>query len=381
MAVEYRGVQWNAHKRLYDAAVVAILVVFVVVFVGVGLLGPSGGPDPVTLLIRATGVAAVTMLHLILAIGPLARLTPRFAPVLYNRRHFGVLLFFVALVHGLLVTLWFGAFGEGNPLANVLVGTAPGAFPFELLGFAALAILFVMAATSHDFWLHTLTPAAWKALHMAVYVAYALVLGHVALGAMQSEGGLVAPALLAGGLVALTGLHLAAGLRENARETGSASGDGWIDAGPVDDLAEGRAAMVNLPAGSRVERVAVFRSGGVLRAVQGSCPHQGGPLAEGKVVDGCVTCPWHGYQFQVEDGCSPPPFEDRVELFPVRITAGRVEVATAPSPDVKPTPIEPAQTGAAQAEPGQTEPISTEQSQSEPARASSNTGQQEGSDA
>ena len=42
-----------------------------------------------------------------------------------------------------------------------------------------------MAATSHDFWLLMLTPRSWKALHMAVYVAYALVVMHVALGYLQ----------------------------------------------------------------------------------------------------------------------------------------------------------------------------------------------------
>jgi Rieske Fe-S protein len=33
------------------------------------------------------------------------------------------------------------------------------------------------------------------------------------------------------------------------------------------------------------------------------CPHLGGPL-DGPVVDGCVTCPWHGYRFDVRTGCS-----------------------------------------------------------------------------
>jgi len=46
-------------------------------------------------------------------------------------------------------------------------------FPFEALGLVGLVILFVMAATSHDFWLVNLTAPIWKAIHMAVYVAYA----------------------------------------------------------------------------------------------------------------------------------------------------------------------------------------------------------------
>ncbi len=34
------------------------------------------------------------------------------------------------------------------------------------------------------------------------------------------------------------------------------------------------------------------------------CPHLGGPLDESPVIDGCVTCPWHGYRFDVRTGCS-----------------------------------------------------------------------------
>ena len=60
-------------------------------------------------------------------------------------------------------------------------------FPFQSFGLGALLILFVMAATSHDFWLHNLTAPVWKTLHMAVYVAYGLLVGHVLFGVAQQE--------------------------------------------------------------------------------------------------------------------------------------------------------------------------------------------------
>jgi hypothetical protein len=47
---------------------------------------------------------------------------------------------------------------------------------------AALLILLLMAATSHDFWLKNLTAPVWKRLHMLVYAAYALLLAHLLLG-------------------------------------------------------------------------------------------------------------------------------------------------------------------------------------------------------
>ena len=52
-----------------------------------------------TLLIRATALSAFAVLHVILAIGPLARLDRRFLPLLYNRRHLGVAMFLLALAH------------------------------------------------------------------------------------------------------------------------------------------------------------------------------------------------------------------------------------------------------------------------------------------
>jgi hypothetical protein len=53
-----------------------------------------------TVLIRAFGTAAFFLLHIILSIGPLCRLHPRFLPLLYNRRHLGVSMFLLALAHG-----------------------------------------------------------------------------------------------------------------------------------------------------------------------------------------------------------------------------------------------------------------------------------------
>src|SRR5262249_2106115 len=142
-----------------------------------------------TLLIRALGTAAFTMLTVILSIGPLARLNPMFLPLLYNRRHLGVMMFTLALAHGVLSIVQFHALGTLNPLVSVLVSndrySTAGQLPFQPFGLLALLILFVMAATSHDFWLHNLTPPLWKTIHMCVYVAYTLVVLHVIFGVLQ----------------------------------------------------------------------------------------------------------------------------------------------------------------------------------------------------
>ena len=48
--------------------------------------------------------------------------------------------------------------------------------------------------------------------------------------------------------------------------------------------------------------VALFNVEGQFHAIDGICAHQGGPLAEGSLVGSVVTCPWHGWQYDVTDG-------------------------------------------------------------------------------
>lgn len=334
MSTTYRLVQWNRHKKLYDLAVASAVVLFVAIFILVStLLVPTDrAPSAPITLMRALGVCAILLLHIILAIGPLARLSPRFAPLLYNRRHLGVIFFLVALLHFLVALGFYGGFGITNPLAALLSAnyrTAdPLGIPFETLGFAALIIFFLMAATSHDFWLHNLGPRAWKWLHMLVYPAYALVLLHVALGALRGPSSLALAAIVALGAVAISALHLTAGLVQLRRDARHRSSADWIDAGPLTSIPDTRAVIVRP---RNADEIAVFRQGDTAHAVSNRCVHQGGPLGEGQIIDGCVTCPWHGYQFDPATGCSPPPFTDRVRTYPVRIDKGRVLVSPTPT--------------------------------------------------
>ncbi|MFK7790568.1 MAG: ferric reductase-like transmembrane domain-containing protein [Phycisphaeraceae bacterium] len=350
--MSYTWVQWNKHKRVYDVVLLLFVALFIAAYISVTIISTPGdqASSPLILLIRATGSCAIVMLHLILAIGPLARLFPnQFAPLLYNRRHFGVTMFFIALIHGILVLLWYGSFGITDPITamftmNSRVDSWVG-FPFEWFGIFALMILFFMAATSHDFWLKNLSPRWWKALHMSVYVAYASLVLHVALGAIQAERSIVYPLLIGGGALTLIGLHLISGLREVTFDRSAVvkPTSGWVDVASVDEIPADRAKVVKL---KQCERVAVFRygeQGDKFSAVQSVCAHQGGPLGEGKVIDGCITCPWHGYQYRPEDGQSPPPFTEKIATYAVRIEGKRVMLN--PEPLALGTPVEPAMIG------------------------------------
>ncbi|MFN0132698.1 MAG: Rieske 2Fe-2S domain-containing protein [Phycisphaerales bacterium] len=330
MSVSYTWVGWTRHKKRYDVVMAASVIAFLLIFAGVTMAVPADRRPSIPIVaIRSLGVCAIVMLHVVLWIGPLARLDRRLLPLLFNRRHLGVATFFVGLAHAALSLLWYHGFGNVNPLLSLLTSnTAYGSltrFPFETLGLAALVILFLMAATSHDFWNRNLSARVWKRLHMMVYCAYALLVGHVALGALQSERHPLLAAALLVGVGVTAGLHIAAGAREVRIDRGTAAApDGsFVDVGSVDDIAEGRAKVVCLRGR---ERIAVFKHGGAISAVSNVCVHQGGPLGEGKIVDGCITCPWHGWQYRPQDGTSPPPFQEKVPTYEVRVSGRRVLV-------------------------------------------------------
>ncbi len=341
MSVKYRSITWNRQKRIYDSVLALSILGYLALFVGLGAwIHPYATIE--TLLIRGLGTASFLLLHIILSIGPLSRLDRRFLPLLYNRRHMGVTLFLLALGHGVFALIQFHGFGNLNPLVSLLVSNqhydSLAQFPFQQLGLLALIILFLMAATSHDFWLRNLTPAVWKRLHMGVYVAYGLLMSHVTLGVLQSETSPVLAATLAAGMIWVIGLHLLAADRERRVDNHkhAASREGFVEVCPVESIANHRAKVISL----RGERIAVFRYGHKVSALSNVCAHQNGPLGEGKIIDGCVTCPWHGYQYLPESGASPPPFHEKVATFRVKVIDGNVFVH--PDGCQPGTPLEPA---------------------------------------
>jgi nitrite reductase/ring-hydroxylating ferredoxin subunit/DMSO/TMAO reductase YedYZ heme-binding membrane subunit len=334
MGLEYSAVQWNRQKRIYDFVLAGGVGAFLILF---GALSKAFFPfitDEI-MLIRTFAAAAFVLLHVILCIGPLCRLDRRFLPLLYNRRHAGVTMCLLGLVHAALVVITYHAGGDTNPILSIfkgspLTGSIAGV-PFQPFGFFALVILLLMAATSHDFWLANLSAPVWKSLHMLVHVAYALLVLHVTFGVLQAEVNPVYAVVTGAGLTLVLGLHIAAAFKEaptdRAHDAVSID-DGFIDACAVAEIPEKRARIVCLSG----ERVAIFKYDGRVSAVSNVCQHQNGPLGEGKILDGCITCPWHGYQYLPDTGASPAPFVEKVPTFNVRVKNGRVLVHPTPNP-------------------------------------------------
>ena len=341
MSQNYSAVQWNRQKRIYDAVLVGIVFTFLVTFVAVTKSLYPRVTDEI-LLIRGFGIAAFLLLHIILCVGPLCRLDRRFLPLLYNRRHAGVTCFLLGMIHAALVILTYHVGGDVNPFVSIFTSTplraSVDSVPFQAFGFVALFILFLMAATSHDFWLSNLTAPVWKTLHMLVYAAYTLLIAHVVFGILQSETHSLPSFATVVGAIAVIGLHFMAGFREAKADDpmDQHSDVVFVDACSVDEIPEKRARVVHLSG----ERVAIFKYDGKISAVSNVCQHQNGPLGEGKIVFGCVTCPWHGYQYEPATGASPPPFVEKIPTFHVRVRKGRVLIN--PQPLAPGTHVEPA---------------------------------------
>lgn len=327
MGLDYALVLWNKNKKKYDKFIAIFMLLYLILFATFSLVfHPEITPE--TLIIRAFGTLAILLLNIILAIGPLTRLNKKFLPLLYNRRHLGVSMFIAALIHGGVSIFQFQALGNVNPFYSLFTSNMDYDslvnFPFQVLGFFGLLILLFMAVTSHDFWLKNLSPKVWKSLHMLVYLAYALLIMHVFLGHFQQDTSSLTIGLLSLGFAFITTLHIVAGFKEVKidKQKHKTLKDDWEFVCNIDEIDTSRAKIFTVVN----ERVAIFKYDGKLSAIHNVCKHQGGPLGEGKVVDGCVTCPWHGYQYLPANGQSPPPFTEKVATYKLKVIKNAVYI-------------------------------------------------------
>ena len=103
----------------------------------------------------------------------------------------------------------------------------------------------------------------------------------------------------------------------------------WTDAGAEADVPAHGAVGVDAAG----VPVLLARAGGAIAAIADRCSHRGGPLHEGAFSDGCITCPWHGSRFAVDDGSvrNGPATRPHTTLQ-TRVVAGRVEVRRSNEP-------------------------------------------------
>lgn len=96
----------------------------------------------------------------------------------------------------------------------------------------------------------------------------------------------------------------------------------FVQALPASALTPGSGQTVRV----RDTAVALFNLEGEYYAIEDRCPHRGGPLGAGWVEDGQVSCPLHGWAFDIRTGHCLTRSDKPVRAFPTRIAEGFVEV-------------------------------------------------------
>lgn len=86
-------------------------------------------------------------------------------------------------------------------------------------------------------------------------------------------------------------------------------------------LNEGRTFNIN------GKEIAIFNVDGEFYAIDHTCPHEGGPLAEGTLDGDVVTCPWHGWMFNVKTGLSPIIPDVKVKTYPVKLDNDEIMIS------------------------------------------------------
>ena len=98
---------------------------------------------------------------------------------------------------------------------------------------------------------------------------------------------------------------------------------GFVKVANKEDIPEGTGTTVTVGD----TEVALFNVGGKFYATNNTCVHRGGPLGEGMLDEQIVTCPWHGWTYDVVTGVSPVNPSARVSTYKVKVEGNDVMVA------------------------------------------------------
>jgi len=92
----------------------------------------------------------------------------------------------------------------------------------------------------------------------------------------------------------------------------------WLDVAKVADLPAGGRLLIDV----QDRPIALFNLSGTIYAMDNTCPHRGGSLVEGEIDGTIVTCPWHGWEFDICTGQSPINPAACVRKYEVKVEGG-----------------------------------------------------------
>lgn len=199
----------------------------------------------------------------------------------------------------------------------------------DLLVTAGVVAAVPTAAAGLNDWSDTVGPEARVGLVHATVNTAALSL-YLASVVARARGrrrggkalGLAGLGVLLGG--AYLGGHLSFGMGVDVNRTAwEERPDQWTPVLADTELADGE----HRKADAGGVPVLLYRTAGTVYALDSTCSHMGGPLEEGTISDGCITCPWHGSTFRFGDGSIVRgPASAPEPCYQTRIQDGRIEV-------------------------------------------------------
>ncbi|XAS64514.1 Rieske (2Fe-2S) protein [Micrococcaceae bacterium Sec5.8] len=234
-------------------------------------------------------------------------------------------------VHPLLTDIPIGAWSMAAILDTV--GGKASEPAADLLVSVGIAAAVPTAAAGLNDWSDTqgkprrvgLVHAAANTAALGLYAASAVarVAGHRGLGKSFGLAGF--GILMFGGFL---GGHLSYANAVNVNKTADRNGPSqWTPVLDDGDLPDGGHRKVEVGKVS----VLLYRSGSAIKALDSMCSHMGGPLDKGEIADGCVTCPWHGSMFRLNDGSVVRGPATRPQpAYEIRISEGRIELRRMP---------------------------------------------------
>lgn len=234
-------------------------------------------------------------------------------------------------LHPLLTDLPIGAWTMATLLDNL--GGESSEPAADLLVMAGIATAIPTAASGSNDWsdtqgkerrvglVHALSNSTAVSLYVASLIARKK--GNRRAGKVLGLAGF--GVLMTGGYL---GGHLSYSKGVNVNRTAWREGPAeWQTVLAEAELSEGSLRKVDLDGVS----VVLYRDGGQIHALDSVCSHMGGPLEEGTVSEGCVTCPWHGSTFRLLDGgIVHGPASNPQPVYETRVTDGGIEVRRSP---------------------------------------------------
>ncbi len=245
-------------------------------------------------------------------------------------------------VHPLLVSLPIGTWVSALVL-DLTAGRDPGrhAAADALVGLGVLSALPTAASGASD-WAETAGAERRVGLVHAIgnYAAVGLQAASWLARRRGSRARGITLSLLANALVGATGYlggHMSyaqgVGVDTTAFQAGPQRWTALVDDAEV---VEGRPVAVD----AEGVRLVVVRDAGRLHALADRCTHRGGPLHEGEVAGGCITCPWHASAFRLDDGAiERGPAVHPQPVYETRVVAGRVEVRRVETRTLRTNPV------------------------------------------